>query len=211
MTAARPLSEEISAVAAAMRANLAAFSRIAPPTSEVRRRAGVALTVFEHRGEPCVLVIKRAFGGRNAGQWALPGGRAEEGETAVEAALRELDEEAGLQASDAEVAGVLDDFVTGSGFVITPVVVVLDRPARPRRDPVEVHSLHPVPLHRLLDDALPRWRTAADGSPLLQMPLRHDMVIHAPTGAILWQFQQVALLGQHTRVSNVAQPEWTHQ
>lgn len=211
MTAARPLSEEIPAVAATMRANLAAFSRVAPPTSDVRRRAGVALTVFEHRGEPCVLVIKRAFGGRNAGQWALPGGRVEEGETAVEAALRELHEEAGLQASSAEVAGVLDDFVTGSGFVITPVVVVLDRPTRPRRDPVEVHSLHPVPLHRLLDDAVPRWRTAADGSPLLQMPLRHDMVIHAPTGAILWQFRQVALLGVHTRVGNVAQPVWTHQ
>lgn len=211
MTPARPLSEEISAVAAAMRVNLAAFSRAAPPRSEVRRRAGVALTVFEHRGEPCVLIIKRAFGGRNAGQWALPGGRVEEGETVVEAALRELDEEAGLQASGADVAGVLDDFVTGSGFVITPVVVVLDRPARPRRDPVEVHSLHPVPLHRLLDDALPRWRTAADGSPLLQMPLRRDMVIHAPTGAILWQFRQVALLGQHTRVGDVTQPVWTHQ
>jgi hypothetical protein len=44
---------------------------------------------------------------------------------------------------------------------------------------------------------------------LLQMPFRRDMVVHAPRGALLWQFREVALLGRATRVAGVSQPEWT--
>ena len=50
-----------------------------------------------------------------------------------------------------------------------------------------------------------------DGRPLLQMPLRHDMVIHAPTGAILLQFREVALRGRELRIADLAQPEWTRR
>lgn len=200
-------ARDAGALVPAIRRNLAGFAAHRAPDDDVRRRAAVTVTVLPHRGLPHVLVIKRSWG-RNAGQWAMPGGRVDPGESAMAAALRELHEETAIEASEGDVAGTLDDFVTDSGFAITPFVVVLDRPVRPRRDPHEVHSLHPVPMERLLHEGVPRWQTRG-GSRLLQMPLRHDMVVHAPTGAILWQFREVALLGRHTRVHDVAQPVWT--
>ncbi|MFD0663637.1 NUDIX domain-containing protein [Thermocatellispora tengchongensis] len=102
-------------------ANLAAFARRAVPLPDGHRRAAVTVCVLEGEGgEPYTVVIRRAARGRNAGQWALPGGRVEDGEDAEAAALRELAEEVGITGVD--VAGALDDFVTDSGFVITPFV-----------------------------------------------------------------------------------------
>jgi 8-oxo-dGTP pyrophosphatase MutT (NUDIX family) len=186
---------------------LAAFPRRAAELAG-RRHAAVAVTVLDAATAPRVLVLKRAARGTNPGQWALPGGRLEPGETPEQAAVREAEEEVGL--AGAEVAGQLDDFVTDSGFVITPVVLVAPEPARLRRNPAEVHSLHPIALSRLLADDVLRWASAPDGSRLLQLLLRHDMVVHAPTGAILWQFRE-AMLGRHARVAGFAQPEWTRR
>jgi 8-oxo-dGTP pyrophosphatase MutT (NUDIX family) len=156
-----------------------------------------------------VLIAKRVARGLNAGQWALPGGKLDPGEDAVTAALRELHEEAGLDIPPAAVAGLLDDLVTDSGFCITPVVVVAPPGARPVRNAAEIASLHPLPLANLEAGHVPRWARTPDGRPLLQMPLRHDMVIHAPTGAILLQFREVALRGRMLRIDDLAQPEWT--
>lgn len=200
--------DDLPALDELIRSNLAARPPVVAASDA--RRAAVAVTVLLHRGTPHVLVQRRAFHGRNPGQWALPGGRAEPGESAAETALRELAEETGVQATEEQVAGRLDDLVTGSGFVVRPVVVVVHDPARLRREPGEVHSLHPVPVRRLLDPAVPRWRAAADGSPVLSVPLRHDMVIHAPTCAFLYQFREVALLGRDTRVADLTQPDFTH-
>lgn len=205
----QPAENAMGGLEARVRANLAAFAcrtAVAPPEA---RRAGVCLTLLPHRGEPHVLLIKRVARGRNAGQWALPGGRLDGAETPQQAALRELAEETGVCAGPAEVAGRLDDFVTDSGFVITPVVVVPRLPLRLERNRDEVHSLHPIPLRRLTDPDVPRWRTDPRGRPLLQMPLRRGMVIHAPTGALLWQFREVALLGRPTRVADLTQPDFT--
>jgi 8-oxo-dGTP pyrophosphatase MutT (NUDIX family) len=186
---------------------LASFPRRAAETAG-RRHAAVAVTVLEASTTPRILVLKRAARGTNSGQWALPGGRSEPGETPAQTAVREAEEEVGL--TGAEVAGVLDDFVSDSGFVITPVVLIAPEPASLRRNPAEVHSLHPIALARLLADDVLRWAAAPDGSPLLQLLLRRDMVVHAPTGAILWQFRE-AVLGRHTRVAGLAQPEWTRR
>jgi 8-oxo-dGTP pyrophosphatase MutT (NUDIX family) len=191
-----------------IRANLAAFERHAADDAAAPRRAAVALTVLD--GER-ILVAKRVSRGLNPGQWALPGGKLDPGEDAVAGALRELHEEAGLDIAPDRVAGLLDDLVTDSGFAITPVVVIAPDGATPVRNPAELASLHKVPLANLLHERVPRWATTPDGRPLLQMPLRHDMVIHAPTGAILLQFREVALRGRELRIADLAQPEWTRR
>jgi 8-oxo-dGTP pyrophosphatase MutT (NUDIX family) len=141
----------------------------------------------------------------------VEGGKLDAGEDAVAGALRELHEEAGLEIARDRVAGLLDDLVTDSGFAITPVVVLAPAGARPRRNAGEIASLHEVPLANLLAEHVPRWATTDDGRPLLQMPLRRDMVIHAPTGAILLQFREVALRGRELRIADLVQPEWTRR
>src|SRR3954452_7637562 len=75
-------------------------------------------------GGPAVLLTRRAARLRaHASQWALPGGRVDEGEEPVDAALRELREELGLDLGESDVLGLLDDYPTRSGYVITPVVL----------------------------------------------------------------------------------------
>jgi 8-oxo-dGTP pyrophosphatase MutT (NUDIX family) len=183
-------------------AHLAAFDRREVPPAGGVRRAAVTVCVLEDADRvPYTVVIRRAARGRNPGQWALPGGRLDDGEQPVEAALRELAEETGL--TGVEVAGLLDDFVTDSGFVITPVVAFGGR-QEPVADPREVASVHAVPLEWFLAPGVPRWQ-----GKLLQMPLGPSIVIHAPTGAILWQFAEVALRGREQRVFDVVQPHWT--
>ena len=188
--------------------NVAAFERCAVDGG---RRAAVALCVLDvdADGDARLLIGKRVARGRNPGQWALPGGKVEPGETAVAGALRELEEEAGIAAGT--VAGLLDDYVTDSGFCITPVVVLAAPGSRPRRAVDELASLHEIPLAALLCEGVPRWHERPGHRPLLQMKLRHDMVIHAPTGALIYQFREVALLGRDTRVAGLAQPDWTRR
>ncbi|GAA2275277.1 hypothetical protein GCM10010149_17460 [Nonomuraea roseoviolacea subsp. roseoviolacea] len=182
---------------------LAAFPRReAPPAPGVRRAAVTVCVLEDDAGVPYTILIRRSPHGRNAGQWALPGGRLEDGEGPAEAALRELAEETAVRG--VEVAGLLDDYVTDSGFAITPVVAFGGR-QRPVADAREVASVHSVPLERFLAPGVPRWTAAG----LLQMPLGPSIVVHAPTGAILWQFAEVALRGRDLRVFDVAQPEWT--
>ncbi|GLW09182.1 putative MutT/NUDIX family protein [Microtetraspora sp. NBRC 13810] len=190
-------------------ANLAAFERRAVPPPEGHRRAAVTVCVLEDgAGLPYTVVIRRAPRGRNPGQWALPGGRLDDGEEAVAGALRELAEE--IAVTGVAVAGLLDDFVTDSGFVITPVVAFGGR-QEPRGDAFEVASVHRVPLERFLSPGVPRWAADPAGKLLLQMPLGPSIVIHAPTGAILWQFAEVALRGREVRVAGVTQPIWTRR
>jgi 8-oxo-dGTP pyrophosphatase MutT (NUDIX family) len=189
-----------------IRRNLAGFTRSAAPVGG--RAAAVTVCVLDAERDAHVLMIKRAPRGLNSGQWALPGGRIEPDETAIGAALREMHEEVGLELTEDNVVGVLDDFVTDSGYVITPVVTMAMGSPKLQRNPGEVHSLHRIALSRLVSDELPRWKTTPDG-PLMQMPLRSNMVVHAPTGAILLQFREVALLGRSITVADLQQPEFT--
>jgi ADP-ribose pyrophosphatase YjhB (NUDIX family) len=143
---------------------------------------------------------------RHAGQWALPGGRLGAGETALDAALRELEEELGVRLGPESVVGWLDDYATRSGFVITPVVLWCDGDPTLRPDPGEVLAAYRVGLQALLDGE-PRFIQIPESDrPVLQVPLGNDL-IHAPTGALLYQFRQVALRGRiGERVDHMEEP-----
>ena len=205
------MQRDVASYREVISARLAAWNRrIVEPGSSLRR-AAVAITLIDRNRAAQVLIVKRVNRGLNPGQWALPGGRVDAGEDAITAALRELHEEAGMEAGPADVLGLLDDFVTNSGHLITPVVVAIAANQSPRRNAAEIASLHPIPLQRLLEPGVPRWRRGPDNSGLLQLPLRHDLIMHAPTGAILWQFAEVALRGRNCRVSHLTEPAFTAQ
>jgi 8-oxo-dGTP pyrophosphatase MutT (NUDIX family) len=183
---------------------IARFPRRAADRPDLKQ-AGVALCVTEDGGTLSLLVTRRAARLRaHAGQWALPGGRVDAGETAVEGALRELDEEVGLRLEGDAVVGLLDDYVTRSGYVMTPVVcwAGVTGALSPAED--EVASVHHVPLLDL--DVEPRFiRIPESDAPVIQLPFLGGHV-HAPTAAILYQFCQVACRGLDTRVAHLEQP-----
>ena len=84
------------------------------------------------------------------GQWALPGGRLDPGETPEQAALREMQEEVGLAVSPSAILGRLDDYETRSGFVITPIVVWVGSADAASPNPDEVDSIHRIPVDEFL-------------------------------------------------------------
>lgn len=172
------------------------------------RRAAVAVTLVSNEsGAACFLITRRASSLRNhAGQWALPGGRLDEGETHETAALRELHEELGLQLSPSSVLGSLDAYATRSGFVITPIVVWGEGPQVPEPNPKEVAAVYCVPLFELDRPDVPLIRNIPESDrPVVSVPLL-GTVIHAPTAAILLQLRDVALRGLSTRVHQYEQP-----
>jgi 8-oxo-dGTP pyrophosphatase MutT (NUDIX family) len=143
----------------------------------------------------------------HAGQWALPGGKIDEGESVETAALREVEEELGLTIDRSEVLGRLDDYATRSGFVITPIVVWGGAEVQLTPDPREVAHVLRVGLHELRRADSPRFVSIPESErPVVQVPIGRDL-IHAPTGAVLLQFRWVAIDGQAgARVNEFEQP-----
>jgi 8-oxo-dGTP pyrophosphatase MutT (NUDIX family) len=195
------------AAIAAIAANLASFQRAAlPPDGRKAASVAVCLVAQPDSGVCSLLITRRAPTLRShAGQWALPGGRRDAGESATDAALRELHEETGVQVGPGDVLGALDDYATRSGYLITPVVVWGGQANPEMRGPAtEVARIYVIPVADF--DVEPRLlRIPESDAPVIQLPI-FDRLLHAPTAAVIYQFCQVGLHGQATRVAHFEQP-----
>ena len=153
-----------------------------------------------------VLTIRAAGLHKHAGQWALPGGGMEEGEDPEETALRELREEVGLTLGRNAVLGRLDDFTTRSGFTITPVVMWGGKDPVFSKNWDEVAAIHRIPLREFRRSDAPLLHPVTESdNPVLYMPVGNSMIA-SPTGAIIYQFSEVALAGSCVRVAHFEQP-----
>ncbi|WP_202377097.1 NUDIX hydrolase [Mycobacterium paraintracellulare] len=159
----------------------------------------MAVVVAGDRGRPGVWLVRRPAHMREyPGQFALPGGKVEAGEHPVAAALRELREELGIRLDAEQLMGRLDDYVTSTRYLITPVVCWAGQNSGIKPDPGEVACAHFVSLDEL---ALASERVVIPDHDwrLIQLPLRHA-VLHAPAAAVLHQFAEVVLANRQTRL-----------
>jgi len=180
------------------------------------RHAAVVIAIVRHPGNgdaSVLLTLRPDHLNHHGGQYALPGGKLDEGETPINGALRELHEELGLALTPEHVLGKLDDYPTRSGFRITPVVVWADDPADLSPDPNEVASVFHIPLSELDSPDIPILNHDAPGEhPVLSahLPtLGHE--VYAPTAAMLFQFREVTMRGTATRVAGYDQPAFAWQ
>jgi 8-oxo-dGTP pyrophosphatase MutT (NUDIX family) len=191
-------------------ANLAAHERLVMDGEGLRRAAVAILVSPDPEGAPAYVLTRRAPTlRRNSGNYALPGGSLDPGEDAIDAALRETAEELGVQLTRAHALGLLDDFRTLGGHLVTPVVLWSDDPLELKPDPAEVQLAWLAPLSDLDHPEAPMSEPHPDGGePILRMYM-NGRWINPPTAAWLYQFREVALHGRATRVHAVGQPTWT--
>ncbi len=186
------------------------------------KKAAVAITVVDVSNDPGVygitgnedrtdhaaLILTRRDSRlkSHAGQWAFPGGRIDQGETPEETALRELSEEVGLELDHNRIIGRLDDYTTRSGYAITPVVIWGGAGLDLTPNPGEVRSIHRIPIEEFMREDAPILEHMPDlENPVLLMPVGQSWIA-SPTGAIIYQFREVAILGKNTRVAHYEQP-----
>jgi len=174
------------------------------------RPAVVAITIVIGDTGPAVLITRRVDSLHgHPGQYALPGGRIDPGESAADAALRELAEGLDIWLPRKSVLGLLDDYLTRSGFVITPVVLWAgddEQPLRPQqaRSAAHIAEVFAIPFADL--DVEPVFVVVPESDrPVIRLPLRGGW-LHAPTAAVLHQFREVVLHRRPTRVAHLDEP-----
>ena len=174
------------------------------------KRAAVCLILTDdgEGGAALVLTLRAKHLSAHSGQYALPGGRVDADESAVDAARREAREEIGLGLPPEAVLGRLDDYPTRSGYLITPIVIWAPDDAQMRANPAEVEAIYRVRLAEFGRPGSPEFVAIPESDqPVIRYPLL-DTLIHAPTAAVLYQFIEVAVHGRATRVAHLEQPVW---
>ena len=189
-------------------ANLRKFDRREHSTDGLTPAAVAMVITQDTDGCASFIITRRSAQLKNhAGQWALPGGRMDPGETATETALRETREEIGVTLAEEQVLGLLDDYPTRSGFVITPVVVWggCDLQLAPNED--EVAEAYHVPLQELEGPDVPSLKRIPESDrPVISIRFPTlNARINAPTAAVLYQLREVAIRGLDTRVDHYDQ------
>ncbi len=136
------------------RANDFALNGGPPPSLPAPRPAAVLAPIVARPEGLTVLLTQRASHLRaHSGQVAFPGGKIEAGESALETALREAEEEIGLDAGFVEPLGWLDPYLTGTGFRIAPLVALVRPGFTLSANPEEVEAVFETPLEFLMDEA----------------------------------------------------------
>jgi 8-oxo-dGTP pyrophosphatase MutT (NUDIX family) len=187
----------------------AAFTRTPALDTHGLKRAAVAVTLVESddgSGETAFILTRRRRDLRaHKGQYALPGGRCDDGETVVEAALRELDEEMGLRCEPDDVLGLLDDYPTRSGYLITPVVVWGGHDPMLTPNPKEVARVYHIKLADIAPREAVEFFTIPESDRTLIRIRMAGNQVHAPTAALVFQFREL-VAGRTTRVADLEQP-----
>ncbi|RAK64798.1 NUDIX hydrolase [Phenylobacterium kunshanense] len=189
--------------------HLASFERVSlDPTG--RRQAAVAIVVSPTAQGPAWILTRRALHmRRGAGNYALPGGNIDPGEDPIDAARRETYEELGVELAREGALGLLDDFLTLGGHVVTPVVFWTPEPVTLAPNPEEVHAAWLVPLADLDHPRAPRRSRHPDGGPPILRMFARGSWLNPPTAAWLYQFREVCLHGRPCRTDAIGQPGWT--
>ncbi|MEM9734454.1 MAG: CoA pyrophosphatase [Pseudomonadota bacterium] len=118
------------------------------------KKAAVLIGVLEREGEAHILLTQRTEHLKShSGQIAFPGGKLDDGETGIEAALREAEEEVGLNPANAQILGEFGTYYSGSGYAIHPVVARLKGELKWAPNPDEVAETFEVPLAFLMDQS----------------------------------------------------------
>jgi 8-oxo-dGTP pyrophosphatase MutT (NUDIX family) len=123
------------------------------PKDIVPKHAAVLIGVVAREGAPTVLFTQRHAGlAKHAGQISFPGGKLDAGETALQAALRETEEETGLAREFVLPLGYLDGYLTVTGYFVTPVVALVREGFSLVPQAGEVDEIFEVPLEFIMDD-----------------------------------------------------------
>jgi 8-oxo-dGTP pyrophosphatase MutT (NUDIX family) len=205
VSASYPYGDDLQRHVAAL---CAAFPRLGTDAADLKH-AAVAIALLETEdgsGEAAFLLTRRASKLRShGGQWALPGGRCDKGETQAQAALRELREEVGLELGADAVLGLLDDYPTRSGYLVTPVVVWTGVQPALAINAEEVASVHRIPLADIVREDVVDFVGIPESERRVVRIRINGSKVHAPTAAFLYQFREL-LLGRTTRVADLEQP-----
>jgi 8-oxo-dGTP pyrophosphatase MutT (NUDIX family) len=192
-----------------IRGACAAFERSVDDHPRKLKRAAVGIVLVDMEdgsGEAGFLLTLRAASLRShGGQLALPGGRIDVGESAIDSVIRECAEELGLALAPDDVLGVLDDYATRSGYAITPVVIVAAAGQEIVANPDEVARVLRISLREITRDTAAEFIAIAESDrPVVRLNL-DETHIHAPTAAMLFQFAEL-MVGRTTRVTGFDEP-----